>query len=138
MSCFFILTFERLSTQLFSRHNLNEHYNGKLFDCHCGSVFKVKYQLKKHQKVHKEKEECKVCRKQLAFISIKQHWRKFHLETHGRLETRKGKFCGVLVFSSVLPAFYFRNRENSKLDWSLHLRQMWLEVFKPSIISGSS
>lgn len=31
---------------------MKKHYDGKLYECHCGSVFKSKHRLKTHQKRH--------------------------------------------------------------------------------------
>lgn len=75
------------------RHKLIEHYDGQLFECHCGSVFKNKYELKGHQTIHSDKVECSVCRNQFSlFRDLAAHWRKNHSRTHGMLGSLKSKF----------------------------------------------
>lgn len=90
----FVLTehiFVRLTFNF--RHNITKHYKGKIFDCHCGSIFKLNHQLKIHQQIHDEKQTCEVCKKKFSnTLSLGSHWRKNHLETHGRLESTKSKF----------------------------------------------
>lgn len=75
-------------------HNLKEHYDGQLFECHCGSAFKLNSQLTAHQKTHIKKiETCRACRKQFASShSLYNHWTRTHLKTHGELTSIKSEF----------------------------------------------
>lgn len=75
------------------RHNLRNHYEGTLFECHCGSVYSSKLTLKKHQRIHDEnsKKACRVCQKQFFLPDLRQHWNKMHLKRYGPYMSRLSK-----------------------------------------------
>lgn len=76
-----------------SRHNLTKHYDGKLFECHCGSVYKFNCELIKHQQIHNGKLICRVCQKPFSTSnSLYTHWRVKHLKAHGKLESEVNWF----------------------------------------------
>lgn len=70
-------------------HELKTHFKGKIFECHCGSVFKSSKKLINHRKTHVEKRTCHVCQKQISPKGFAAHWKSFHLDTHGELEIIK-------------------------------------------------
>lgn len=70
------------------------HHNGDIYECHCGSVFKLKRILNIHMLKHdRQKLSCEICMKQFAEInSLKGHWKVKHLQTHGEFQDNKSKF----------------------------------------------
>lgn len=74
------------------RHTLKMHYEGKTHECHCGSIWKYKYQLRIHQQTHEEKMNCKVCHREFTNeVALKIHWKEMHLKTHGTHELSQRK-----------------------------------------------
>lgn len=74
--------------KLFCSHTLKRHYNGKVYECHCGSIFTENYILKTHQLVHSSQhlvsDTCQVCHKIFKTKAcFKNHWMKHHFEKHG-------------------------------------------------------
>lgn len=75
-------------------HNLRMHYDGKVVECHCGSVYKTAYMLKVHQRTHSigTAVNCKVCQKEFSKIELlKLHWKRLHLKTHGVFAGNEGE-----------------------------------------------
>lgn len=87
------------------RHTLKKHYNGKVYECFCGSVFAENHTLTKHQRVHSnEVMTCEVCLKVFKTEeNFKIHWKKHHSEKHGPLPTN-------------LPAKFFKNTRKLQLQ----------------------
>lgn len=69
------------------RHTLKKHYYGKVFECHCGSVFVENYRLIAHQRVHSSQMiQCEACPKTFKTkTNYKLHWTVHHSKTHGSL-----------------------------------------------------
>lgn len=75
------------------RHSLKMHHKGITHDCHCGAVYKNKYDLTNHQREHTDKKfSCEICRKQfLKPATLKYHWIQNHEQTHGKMVIKKSK-----------------------------------------------
>lgn len=84
------------------RHNLRNHYEGKVYECHCGSVHKCKDKLIIHERSHnREYKTCEACQKQFASMgSLSTHWKSKHLQTHGPLQVEKSKFIWFWSWSA--------------------------------------
>lgn len=93
------------------RHHLKNHYEGRLYECNCGSVYKTKGQLKRHEESHKEKWTCKVCLKQCSTREeIRHHWKKKHLKTHGFFDMSKyngSTFETYFCLRKIIIILYF-------------------------------
>lgn len=80
------------------RHNLKEHYDGTLYECHCGSICKSKRNLEHHQETHTEKEICEVCDKQCSTRNtLRRHWNLKHVTTHGTFKYSRSKFIDTKI-----------------------------------------
>lgn len=122
------------------RHNLRHHCNGKLYECHCGEIFKSNSKLTDHQQTHSEKVSCKVCRKQFSYKdSLRSHWKTKHLKTHGVFENserNKSKFRRYLEILTInwIP-HVFINSESSEQKRSIHLWEVWKKGLQPKCVS---
>lgn len=84
-----------------SRHTLRSHYDGKVYGCSCGSVYRSNRVLWSHKQTHKEMISCSVCQKQ--FTTTKNfmfHWKAHHFKTHGRHHMMKSKFLMLQPFGN--------------------------------------
>lgn len=118
----------------FFRHRLKKHFNGKIFECHCGSVYTAVWKLKYHQRLHNnQKMTCDACQNTFASIDhLKYHCRRMK---HGQY-LEKSKF--LYKVTKQFTNFCFRfNSFGSATERSVHLRQMWSEDSKPSFVSDS-
>lgn len=76
----------------------------KINECHCGSVFKHKRDLTRHQQSHdSEKATCEICGKQCCTIShLKTHLKAEHFQTHGLIfEDNISKFQFFFSFVDI-------------------------------------
>lgn len=78
-------------TNMFCSHILKKHYDGNIYECHCGAAYKSKSHLLKHQKIHEGRTKtCEVCQQEFTSIDyFRNHWRMKHQKTHGMLEINK-------------------------------------------------
>lgn len=96
------------------RHMLRKHFDGEIFECHCGSVFDRKYNLSAHQKAHNEKLPCNVCLKTfITHSKLRAHWKTNHLKTHGVLQFARSKFQTLnRAYSKMINNFAIKGNEN--------------------------
>lgn len=127
----------KILTQNHFSHNLRKHYEGKLHECHCGSVFKHKFELNTHQRYHNTKIACEVCQKQyFTMHGLREHWRSKHLQTHGMRENRS-KFLFPWPLDIWLTPSQLFYREGFEHKRSVHLRQVWMQAFNSHVLSKS-
>lgn len=120
--------------QIFFRHDLKKHFEGKIYECHCGSVSSSKLKFATHQKTHNaEKFTCKVCQKQFSCrFTLKEHWNKNHINPHGTfLRECKLRSRSFVIFQWI---FIFINNNSSAPDWSVHLWQVRIVAFKSQLV----
>lgn len=66
------------------------HYDGEIYECHCGQAYKSMQALKRHKETHEEKVTCEVCRQHFSNRDrLKCHWNKKHSQIYGKFETIK-------------------------------------------------
>lgn len=92
------------------RHNLRKHFEGEIFECHCGSVYASKALLQNHKRIHGGMKTCGICQKEFAnALCLRRHWRRKHQQTDGKFQDRKCRFC-FLDYWNLLTFFLFSTK----------------------------
>lgn len=92
---------------------MRSHHRGKIYECHCGSVFGTETAWRSHKSRHRNsKVTCNLCGKIYAGEgTFRRHWKKKHFETHGEVRKKAPKIrrCKFLMkfFFKIKLIFFF-------------------------------
>lgn len=109
------------------RHCVRKHFTGKIFECHCGSVYTTMFRLKIHQQSHSAEKiiVCEVCKKEYdKLVNLKAHWKRVHLRTHGVYLGKECKFLLKSMWNNNNKFLIFFSSKSHKQKRSVYLRQM--------------
>lgn len=111
------------------RHRLRTHYEGKLHECKCGSVFRHNFELKDHQDRNNQKLPCEVCAKLFTHKSnLSKHWKKIHFPTHGPLRNSKSELLKLDFVEASMYLIITFNSKGFEQKRTFHLRLLWKKV----------
>lgn len=117
------------------RHSLRLHYNGELYECHCGSVFKSKRGWDVHTIIHKKENlACNVCQKQFSTYYFLKAYR---LKELGECK-EMSRFSNVITsHTNSWTCFYYLHSQDLGQERPVYLRQVRFPTFKPRFILSS-